>query len=492
LAFSAVGDLFAGLGDEIDGELPSPQRRALAGALLLDDQTDTPVQPQALSRAILTLLQRAAVRGPLVVAIDDEQWLDPASSGALAFALCRLRDERIGVLIARRTGGTGDLWPALRRGFAATELESIAVEPLAFESIDQLVTERLGRSLSRPLMRRVYTASAGNPLFALAIARELRVGLASGIDERDLPVPVSLADALARRLERVDDRADAVMLAVAAASAPTIGLLQIVIPDFSLGDLDDAVQAGLIEISGDQVRFSHPLLASTHYGRATASRRREVHRLLADAVDDDVQRAYHMARGAGAPASDIALTIEQAARSAVRRGAPLAAASLLEHAARLTLIDALEAQRSRVLAAAEQHNTGGDVRRSRDLLEGPVPALPRGPFRARALAALAAVCTDDFELGLALVKEAADDAGDHPRVRSQIEAELAGWLTFRGSYAAGLPHRRAAVQYAERAGDPVWLAVMRTGQAGHEAQMNGLGVERRTLEDCIALEDWLR
>ena len=489
LAFSGLGDLVADLAGEVDGDLPGPQRRALAGALLLEDQIDAPVEPQALSRAILTLLQRAAARGPLVIAIDDEQWLDPASAGALAFALCRLREERIGVLLARRSPSSGELWPALSHGFAGEGLESMAVEPLSFEASDQLVTERLGRSLSRTLMRRVYDVSGGNPLFALAIARELRVGLASGVDERDLPVPASLTDALAKRLQRVDDRTGDVMLAVAATSAPTVALLQVVIPGFSLRDLDVAVQAGLLEIVGDRVRFSHPLLASTHYTTAAPSRRREVHRLLADAVDDEVERAYHLARGAESSDRVLALTIEHAAGSARRRGAPLSAAALLEDAARLTPFDAIEARRSRMLMAAEQHNIAGDIRRSRELLEGLVPELERGPMRARALAALAEARMDDLEFGLRLLKEALEDAGDHPRVRSKIESSLAAQLGNRGSYAAGWPHVRAAVEYAELAGDPVWLAIMRTEQAGHEEQMSGLGVDRHLLEDCMAVED---
>ena len=95
----------------------------------------------------------------------------------------------------------------------------------------------------------------------------------------------------------------------------------------------------------------------------------------------------------------------------------------------------------------------------------------------------------DYEFGLALLQEALDDAGDHPRVRSQIECWLSGWLANRGSYAAGLPHTKAAVEYAERAGDRVWLAIMRTEQAGLEGMMNGRGVSRRVLEEYAAIED---
>ena len=99
-------------------------------------------------------------------------------------------------------------------------------------------------------MRRVYTASGGDPLFALTIARELRVGLAAGIDERDLPVPDSLTDALARRLDGVDGRTDDVMLAVAdGPHSPHSGSWRAVIPDFTLADLDRGVREGLIEIS---------------------------------------------------------------------------------------------------------------------------------------------------------------------------------------------------------------------------------------------------
>ena len=57
---------------------------------------------QALPRAVLGVLRSVCRRRPVLIAIDDEQWLDPASARVLAFALCRLRDEPIVVIVARR------------------------------------------------------------------------------------------------------------------------------------------------------------------------------------------------------------------------------------------------------------------------------------------------------------------------------------------------------------------------------------------------------
>ena len=77
------------------GRLPDPQRRALGAALFLSDASEAPGDLDALPRAVLGVLRRLAVEATVVVAIDDEQWLDRASGRALAFALRRVRDERI-------------------------------------------------------------------------------------------------------------------------------------------------------------------------------------------------------------------------------------------------------------------------------------------------------------------------------------------------------------------------------------------------------------
>ena len=250
--------------------MPDPQRRALAAALFVGDAADARTDPQALPRAALAVMRQLSASGPLLIAIDDEQWLDRASARALAFALCRVRDERICVMLARRPQSDGALWSELARGFGADGLRALVLEPLDLSTIHRLLAAQLNRSISRQLLRRIYAASGGNPLYALAIARELQATNATGTAEHELPIPRTLGDAVAQRLERLDPRAADPLLVVAAVSNPTLALIQSVLPDFTLSELDSAERAGVVEITAERLRFTHPLLASVHYSRAPA------------------------------------------------------------------------------------------------------------------------------------------------------------------------------------------------------------------------------
>ena len=147
LGFATLGDLLDGLAAEVFADLPDPQRRALGAALFLTDATDAPSDVEALPRAVLGVLRRLSVEAPVVVAIDDEQWIDRGSGRALAFALRRIRDERICVLLSRRTGSDGPLWPVVRDGFTA----EIGVVELA--GVDMPTTRHLLGGLLDPKIR---------------------------------------------------------------------------------------------------------------------------------------------------------------------------------------------------------------------------------------------------------------------------------------------------------------------------------------------------
>ncbi|MDQ6732427.1 MAG: AAA family ATPase [Actinomycetota bacterium] len=486
LAFAGLGDLFDDPPDEALAGLPEPQRRALLTALYAEDAALAPTDPLALPRAVLGLLRALSAEAPLLVVIDDEQWLDRPSARVLAFALCRLKTEPVGVLVVCRPATDGPLWPELARGFT-TGLRERILAPLGLDAIQDLIASTIGRPVPGPTLRRVFDASGGNPLYALAIARELQATGSTGAADGSLPVPRTLVDAIAKRLDELDPRARDPLLVVAAMSDPTIALIQAVLPQFVLADLDGAERAGVIDIVGDRLSFTHPLLASTHYSRTPAARRREIHRLLAEVVLDEVQHAQHLALGAEAPARQLALTLERAGEHASERGAPEVAARLLEQACRLTPADAEEARWSRTVAAAEQHWTGGDLARARVLLERLLTHLPSGPIRARALKQLAQIRTDNFEAATALFEQALAETGGHLRIATEIELLLAEVWGNRGDQTVSMTHVRAAVRLAEQAEDPGLLAEALSG-AGIAAFFSGDGVQRDLMARAIAAE----
>src|SRR5215217_4800295 len=90
LAHAGLGDLFDDVLDDVLAELSAPRRRALEVALLLEEPDADALDPRALGLATRNALQLLADDRPLLVAIDDLQWLDPSSASALAFALRRL------------------------------------------------------------------------------------------------------------------------------------------------------------------------------------------------------------------------------------------------------------------------------------------------------------------------------------------------------------------------------------------------------------------
>jgi len=104
LSFAGLSDLLGGVLEEVLPQLVAPRRRALEVALLLVEPGTEASDAHAVGLAVLDVLRALADRGPVLLALDDAQWLDPASAGVLQIALRRLRDEPIGLLITFRGG----------------------------------------------------------------------------------------------------------------------------------------------------------------------------------------------------------------------------------------------------------------------------------------------------------------------------------------------------------------------------------------------------
>ena len=106
IALGGLCDLIEPAFGEIADELAEPQRRAIAAALGVEDAA--PVVPDSLTlpRAVVAVLRLLAARTPVLLAIDDVQWLDVASRRVLAFALRRSGALPIGALVTLRGGPT--------------------------------------------------------------------------------------------------------------------------------------------------------------------------------------------------------------------------------------------------------------------------------------------------------------------------------------------------------------------------------------------------
>jgi DNA-binding CsgD family transcriptional regulator len=456
LAYVGLGDLFDGVLDLVLADLPTPRRRALEVVLLREEAGDV-VDPRALGLAIRTALQLLARDWRLVVAIDDAQWLDDASSGALSFALRRVDTGNVMLLLTRRVereaGPAGKVAAARPVGpegaLAAGEVQRLAVGPLSVEALHLLIRQRLGRTFARPTMRRLHQTAGGNPFYALELARSLDRAAS------DVPVPDSLAELVRHRLGALPAATRDALLVVAALGRPDRVLAAAAGVDEH--DLGPAVLADVVELDED-VRFTHPLLSSTVYGDAEPDARRAVHGRLADVVRDPIASGRHLGLGPERVDEALARRLEEAASLALVRGAPAAAAELGEMAAERTPRDHADDARRRVLAAARDHAAAGATDRALALARGVVDEAVSPVARSEALVLLSEVHARAGGAGGARVavryaREALTASSGHPEVELRAHDVLASALLNIEGVAPAEVHARAAVRLTKDIGN---------------------------------------
>ncbi|MGL6279202.1 MAG: helix-turn-helix transcriptional regulator [Gaiella sp.] len=489
LPFAALGDLLGDVPEAALGRLPDPQREALEVALLRAGAKPGGLQRRAVALGVLGALRVLAEDTPLVLAIDDAQWLDPPSADALAFAIRRLRDEPIGFLVARRAETSGTSRLELETALDTGRLTRLVVGPLDVRSLDHLLRAQLGEQFLRPALVELQRVSGGNPFFALELGRALLARDVSLAPGEPLPVPATLNDLVRERLAGLPAAAREAALVVSALSRPTVELVA------GAGDgrggtaaLEKAAAAGVLEVADGRVRFSHPLLASVVYSQTPPARRRKLHARLAELVDDPDERALHLALAASGPDAHVAAIVEDAARRARARGAPQAAAELWDRARALTPPDDVDAWK-RGIEAGECHLEAGDTDRARRVLEDVVARLPAGHERAVALTRLAWVTTfvHGFSVSVDLFRAALAEIGDDLAARIEIERGLAWGIHELGDVVAAEPHARAALDLAERLGEPGVLASALADMAFFQTIL-GRGVPTALIERALELD----
>jgi tetratricopeptide (TPR) repeat protein len=249
-----------------------------------------------------------------------------------------------------------------------------------------------------------------------------------------------------------------------------------------------AVDAGLLELDCDRVRFAHPLIASVVYADADAAERRALHARIADVVAEPEERARHLALATDAPDDDVAASLDEAARSVRARGAPGEAAELYEEARRLTPSLQINDAARRAVDAAECHFEGGDFARVRALLEEVTAG--HSTERARALVFLAWVRANQegFGVGADIFRAALEAVGPDIPLRIEIERGLAWTLHELGDLQAAEIHSRAALELAERLREPSVLARALSDMAFFEA-VTGRGDPLSRIESALQLDE---
>jgi DNA-binding CsgD family transcriptional regulator len=482
LAYTALADLLDGVPASAWADLPDPQRHAVDRVLMQADNGSSTDQ-RAVAAAFLSVVEHLTDEGPLLVAIDDLQWIDPSSMHVVAFAARRLTGP-VGILGSVRTdtgSGSGGAWLHMPRPDAVNR---IRLHPLDIHDLHAAVSARLRRPFSRPTMGQIHQVSGGNPFYAIELARAI-TERAPGVGT---PLPRTLADVVRARIGGLDPDVHDALLAASCMASPTVELVSsatISDDDRLVELLENAESQGIIAIDGNRIHFAHPLLARGVYTEAAPSRRRTMHRRLADIVDEPELRARHLALAATSGDHVTLQALDAAAESARKRGAPAAAAELMDLAIGLGG-DTPE----RRLRSALHHFDAGDQERARAVLEETIERLAPGDQRAEALNRLAVVRLygDGFFEGARMLQRALTEVHADSPLRVQIMITLAFSLLHTNQPGAGLRMAEEAVVHAARLSQPHLLSLA-LGMRVTLRFLCGEGFDEADLHRAVQLED---
>ena len=345
-------------------ELPAPQARALRVAFGLEDGPT--VEPFLVGVATVSAMTEAAtLRTPVLCLIDDAQWLDSASRDALLFAARQLSADPVAMVFAARSDDSG-----IAR-FAPDGLPVLHLGGLPEESARELLSALGHSGLPSDVVDRLVRETGGNPLALLELPTALSPAQLHG--DAPLPQQLTLTAAVERafldRCRRLSESVQTLLLVAAAEATGRVDTVRQAANALSVQApaWQDAERAGLLEVIGDVVAFSHPLVRSAVYQAATSFERRQVHRALAEAVGhDDLDRAtWHRAAATDGPNADVADALHHVALRAEQRGGHVAAADAFERAAALTVNEAARAMR--LFGAARTAWAAGQATRARAL-----------------------------------------------------------------------------------------------------------------------------
>ena len=416
ISYAGLADLLSQMPAPLLARLPDPQRTATNAVLLRSNTTGTGSRAvMARGLALQALLEHSADAGPVLLLVDDAQWLDSASADVIAYAARRVGEHGVRAVVAERwpehgsecgpeVGSEPESTPGPRTpprqaaaGLSRTKTgvgirtktgvesapESATMAPatdpaaqadetrshagparaaaLAPPPVHEIVVPPLAADDLAELLElyglparaasKLHAESGGNPYLALALSGAFADRTA--VAWRPVPLPERVHALLRDRFDALSEAVQETLLIAALATRPTVALLMRAGRVDADHDIRVAAAAGLLVTDGSVVRFTPPAVATVLADRAGASRRSAGHTLLATVVTDAVERARHRALSSANPDAEVARSLVTAAEDARRRGARGLAAELYLLAADRTPLE-LHAERLEWLVAAAE------------------------------------------------------------------------------------------------------------------------------------------
>ena len=483
MGYAAVADLLSDVESSHFVRLPDLQRVAVDRVLLRSGDDGPESDRRTVAAAFLAIIKMFAADAPVLLAIDDLQWLDASSRAVVAFAARRFKGQ-VGVLVTERLEPACPSARTWLRVGTKNVIGRIHVGPLSLGGLHALVVGRLGSTLPRPLMVRIAELSEGNPFFALELARAVEDHGPSA----DQELPRTLADLVRSRIGDIDDEVRDVLLAAACVTDPTVDLLAGatgLTATETVALLETAESRGLVGIEGNRVRFAHPLLARGLYTEARPSRRRKMHRALAEVEALPEVKARHLALGTTSEDPATLEALDVAAEAARARGASAAAAELIDLAIGLGGDTPL-----RRIHSSRYHFHAGNYEHAHALLEPFIRALEPGPVRATAVGLLAEMCLyhNSFEQAAEMLQDALQDADGDPALLAQTLILLAFARLNTAEYDRSFHNASQAVKLT----DELDLPALNSQACAMWTMVNfvcGQGVDEPRLERALELED---
>ena len=379
LSFAGLHQLLLPFLDRID-LLPLPQRDALSSAFGLI-VTDAAAPDQFLvGLGVLTLLSAGASQRPLLVVVDDAQWVDEVSALVLGFVARRVYAEGIAMLFA--VGEPAD------HVLSLAGLTEVRLRGLPDADARALLASAVKGRLDDRVAGRLVAETNGNPLALVELPGELTDDHLAGGSLLPQPLPLSslLQQRFLRQVRGLPADTQALLLLAAAdpSGDPALLLRAAEGGGLSLGAAAPAEAERLLTLQ-PEVTFRHPLIRAAVYHGAPASQRRHAHQALAAASDpgrEAERRAWHLAAAATGRDEQVAAELERCAGRASHRGGYAATAAFLTRAAELTPEAARRAGRR--LVAAQAHLAAGAPGQALALVERAAPSLARPLERATA------------------------------------------------------------------------------------------------------------